>query len=113
MSKISVEEAKAIRIKANGDKLMETEGINGFARVWLNITNNHREHKQDILKVYNDYGNGIYVVCDAEESNVKAVEDYLQRLGLVVEYKEEVVIVMTEEVFDKSSECLDVELIDW
>ena len=111
--KINVEETKAVKIKANAGLIVDKEGIQGYAMMWLNLTNNQKANKQDILKIYNDYDNGIYVVCDAEEENVKATEDYLQRLGLVIEYKEEVVIVMPEEVFDNSDDCLDVELIDW
>ena len=109
--KIDVTETRAIKIKANGDKLMKNEGINEFARVWLNITNNQREHKQEILKVYNDYYNGIYMVVDSDEENVKAAEEYLKRLGLEIDFKEEVVVVQPWEVYNDDD--LDVELIEW
>jgi hypothetical protein len=109
--KIGVEETRAIKIKANAGLLVEQEGIQGYAMMWLNLTNNQKANKQSILKIYNDYDNGIYVVCDANEKNVEATQDYLQRLGLVIEYKEECVVVMPEEVF--SDDELDVELIDW
>lgn len=109
--KVEVTETRAIRIKANGDALMQNEGIDEFAKVWLNITNNQREHKREILKVYNDYYNGIYVVVDPDEQNVRAAEDYLKRLGLEVEYKEECIVIQPEEVF---YDCdLDTELINW
>ena len=109
--KLDVTETRAIKIKANADKLMDNEGINEFARVWLNVTNNQREHKQEILKVYNDYYNGIYVVVDPNEDNVRATEDYLRRLGLEIDFKEEVIVVQPDEVFNDDD--LDVELIEW
>lgn len=109
--KLDVTETRAIKIKANGDELMKNEGLNEFARVWLHITNNQREHKQEILKVYNDYYNGIYVVVDPDEDNVRAAEDYLRRLGLEIDFKEEVVVVQPWEVFNDDD--LDVELIEW
>ena len=111
--KINVEELKAVRIKANAGLIVDKDGIEGYAMMWLNLTNNQKNNKKDILKIYNDYDNGIYVVCDAEEENVKAVEDYLQRLGLVIEYKDDVLAILPEEVFDESDDCLDTELIDW
>ena len=109
--KIGVEETRATKIKANAGNLVKEEGIQGYAMMWLNLTNNQKAHKQEILKIYNDYDNGIYVVCNANEKNVEATQDYLQRLGLVIEYKEECVVVMPEEVFNDDD--LDVELIDW
>lgn len=109
--KIGVEETRATKIKANASILVNEEGIAGYAMMWLNLTNNQKNNKQAILKIYNDYDNGIYVICDSHEANVKATEDYLQRLGLVIEYKEECVVVMPEEVFNDDD--LDVELIDW
>lgn len=109
--KVNVVETRAVRIKANGDTLMQNEGIDEFAKVWLHITNNQREHKREILKVYNDYYNGIYVVVDPDEQNVRAAEDYLKRLGLEIEYKEECIVIQPEEVFNDDD--LDTELIDW
>ena len=108
---ISVEETRAIKIKANAGLIADKEGEQGYAMMWLNLTNNRREHKQSILKIYNDSDNGIYVVCDAHEANVKAVESYLVRLGLVIEYKDEVAAIMPEEVFNDDD--LKTELIDW
>ena len=109
--KINVEETKAIKIKANAGLIVEKEGIEGYAMMWLNLTNNQRANKQDILKISNDYDNGIYVICNSNEKNVKSVEEYLQKLGLVIEYKEECVVVMPEEVFNDDD--LDVECIGW
>lgn len=109
--KLDVMETRAVRIKANADVLARDEGTMGYALMWLNLTNNQRANKKDLLKIYNDYYNGIYVVCDPDEDNVKEVEDYLKRLGLEIEYKEECVIVQPEEVFNDDD--LDVELIEW
>ena len=109
--KISVEETKATRIKATADQLVKREGIQGYAMMWLNLTNNQKTYKNNILKIYNDYDNGIYVVCNAEEKNVNATIDYLQQLGLLIEDKEEVIIVTPDEIF--SDDDLDVELVGW
>lgn len=109
--RIRAEKTVAVRIKANAGAIVEKEGMQGYAMMWLNLTNNQKENKQDLLKIYNDYDNGIYVVCDADEENVKATEDYLHRLGLVTESKENVIVVRTEEIYDNSNDCLDVELI--
>ena len=109
--KIDVTETRAIKIKANADKLVKDEGTEGYALMWLNLTNNQREHKQELLKIYNDYYNGVYVVCAPDEGNVRATEDYLRRLGLEIEHKEEVVVVQPWEVYNDDD--LDVELIEW
>ena len=109
--KLEVTETRAIKIKANADQLVKDEGTQGYALMWLNLTNNQRENSKALLKVYNDYYNGVYVVCDPDEDNVSAAEDYLRRLGLEVEYKEECVVIMPDEVFNDDD--LDVELIDW
>lgn len=109
--KIDAEEMRGIRIKANADSLVEKEGVKGYAMMWLNLTNNQKANKKSIWKVYNDYDNGVYVVCDAESDNVEAVIDYLERLGLVIEYKAEIVAVMPDEVI--RDDDMDTELIDW
>lgn len=109
--KIDVTETRGIKIKANADKLVKDEGTEGYALMWLNLTNNQREHKQELLKIYNDYYNGVYVICEPDEDNVKATEDYLRRLGLEIDFKEECVIVQPWEVFNDDD--LDVELIEW
>lgn len=108
--KIDVMETRAIKITANADQLVYDEGTMGYALAWLNLINNQRVNKKEILKVYNCYDNDIYVVCESSESNVKAVEDYLQRLGFEIKRKEEVIIVQPEEVYNEE---YDTELIDW
>lgn len=107
--KINVVETSAIKIKVNADKLVKDEGTQGYALMWLNLTNNQRENHNEILKIRNDYYNGIYVVVDP--GSVEAIEDYLRRLGLEIEHKEECVIVQPDEVFNDDD--LDVELIEW
>ena len=59
----------------------------------------------------NDYDNGIYVICDPDEDNIRYVDDYLKRLGLEIVYKEDCVVVQPDEVFNDDD--LDVALIDW
>lgn len=109
--KVEVTETRAIKIIANADKLVKEEGTEGYALMWLNLTNNQRVNSQKLLKIYNDYYNGIYVVVDPDKDNVKDAEDYLRRLGLEVERKEECVVVQPNEVFNDDD--LDVELIEW
>ena len=109
--KIYAEEMRGIRIKAVAGLIVEKEGIKGYAMMWLNLTNNQKANKKSIWKIYNDYDNGVYVVCDAENDNVEAVTDYLKRLGLVIEYKTEIVAVMPDEII--RDDDMDTELIDW
>lgn len=109
--KIDVEEARAIRIKADATKIIEKEGIDGYAKVWLAITNTVRDNKKnDLFKTYNDYGNGIYIVCADDEYIVKSTKNYLESLGLEVMEEEEIATVAPEEVFNDD---LEVELIEW
>lgn len=109
--KLDVTETQAIKIKANADILVKNEGTEGYAMMWLHLTNNQREHKRELLKIYNDYYNGVYVVVDPDEDNVREAEDYLKRLGLDIEYKEKCIVVQPDEVF--RDDDLDVELIEW
>ena len=109
--KIDVEERKATKIKANAGLIVANKGIEGYAMMWLNLTNNSRVNKKAILKIYNDDDNGIYVICENTAGNVEATEDYLQRMGLVIEYKEEVVVVQPDEVFNDDD--LEVVLVQW
>ena len=109
--KLEVTETRAMKIKANADRLVKDEGTQGYALMWLNLTNNQKINKRDLLKIYNDYHNGIYVICNPDEDNVDATEYYLKRLGLEIEYKEECVAVQPDEVFNDDD--LDVELIEW
>lgn len=108
--KLEAETQSALKIKADASAVVAKEGMQGYAVAWLHLTNNQKAHKKEILKIYNDYDNGIYVICDDNEDNVRAVEDYLKNLGLVIESREKVVAVLPTEVFDDD---LDTELIDW
>ena len=107
--KINATEEYAVRIIADATELVKKDGIEGYAMMWLNLTNNQRENRQDILKIYNDSGNKIYIVCNEEEENVVSVKDYLKRLGLVIELEEKVVSVMTEGII--RDDDLEVEII--
>ena len=107
--KINATEEYAVRIIADATELVKKSGVEGYAMMWLNLTNNQRENRQDILKIYNDSGNKIYIVCNEEEENVVSVKDYLKRLGLVIELEEKVVSVMTEGII--RDDDLEVEII--
>ena len=107
--KIDVEETRATKIKANAGLIVEKEGVQGYAMVWLALTNTQRANSNGILKIRNDANNGIYVVC--KNATVKAVEEHLQKLGLVIEYKEEVVVLQPDEVFNDDD--LEVVLVEW
>lgn len=107
---IKATEFNAVRVKADGSELIKTEGIEGFAKVWLALTNNKREYPQQILRIYNDYDNGVYVICDNDEANVANVEEYLTKLGLVVKEIEDIKVVQPEEVYYDE---IETELIDW
>lgn len=106
--KIDVEETRATRIKANAGLIVKEEGVEGYAMAWLNLTNNQRANSSTILKIYNDADNGIYVIC--KTAAAANIENYLQNLGLVIEYKEEVAVLQPDEVFNDD---LDVELVEW
>lgn len=106
--KIEAIEEYAVRIVADATELVERDGVEGYALMWLNLTNNQRENKQDILKIYNDSGNNIYVVCNEEKENVENVKDYLKRLGLTILSIEKIVAVQPEDVF--RDDDLEVEI---
>lgn len=97
--KIEAIEEYAIRIIADATELVKKEGVQGYAMMWLNLTNNQRENRQNILKVYNDSTNKIYVVCEEDDENIEQVKDYLKRIGLAIIEEEKVVSITPEEVF--------------
>lgn len=56
------------------------ENIEDYAKSFLAIYNNVKNDK-DLLKMYNDYGNNVYVVC---EENVRDVAvQFLEQFGEV------------------------------
>lgn len=76
MFKIPYEKREAVRIKVeiNGD-------VGEYAKSFLAIYNNVKT-SQELLKMYNDYGNYVYVICekDAKEAAAK----FLRQFGEIV-----------------------------
>lgn len=107
--KINATEEYAVRIIADATELVKKSGVEGYAMMWLNLTNNQRENKQDILKIYNDSSNKVYVVCNEEEENVENVKDYMKNLGLTIELEEKIVSVTTDGII--RDDDLEVEII--
>lgn len=108
--KLDVMETTATRIKADATQLVNKEGVDGYARAWLKLTNTVKDNKKDLFKLYNDYDNGIYITCAEDYHIVKATKEYLENLGLEIVAEETVLIVQPEEVFNDD---MDVELINW
>ena len=93
--RINYEKRDAVRIK------VEMRGdIGEYAKNFLTIYNNVKNDK-DLLKMYNDYGNGVYVVC---ETTVKdAAVEFLKQFGE---------IVRVENVEVVQAFCLDYDYLD-
>lgn len=106
--KFVTEEQKAIRFAVEMEGNVETYAMN-----FLKIYNNVREDR-DLLKVYNNSGNTVYVVCKPEVAD--ACKDWLEWFGTVSEPQEVIGIQpclddyrLTETDWDKldRSEILD------
>lgn len=59
----------------------QTNETTGYALSWLHLTNNAREFPHVFYDFSNNSGNGIDVVCSADES--ENVKEYLSELGFV------------------------------
>ena len=73
---VELEKTEAVRIKVamNGD-------ITEYAKNFLAIYNNYKSNSE-LLKVYNDYDNGVFLVC--AKSAQQAAIDFLEQFGQVV-----------------------------
>lgn len=101
--KFEYEKRKASRIKVaiNGD-------INKYSKSFLSIYNNVKNDK-DLLKMYNDYGDNIYVVCEKDVE--KAAVQFLEQFGNVVSVEE--VEVVQPICYDyKYNDDYDTEFLD-
>jgi hypothetical protein len=70
------EKREALRIKVEllGDI---DEYAKSFLAIYNNVKNDH-----DLLKMYNDYGNNVYVVCEKNVEN--AAIEFLEQFGNIV-----------------------------
>lgn len=80
MIKFATEQVEAIRIE-----IELTGDLQRKALSWLNICNNVRDDS-DLLKVYNNSGDGVFVICKKDVAD--AVKDWLENFGRIVEVEE-------------------------
>lgn len=101
---IKYETMNAVRIGVNVEGTTEQ-----YAVAFLAIYNNVKEYSE-LLKMYNDYNNGIYLVCETEAQNdtirflkqfgeittitpVKAIQPYVNNRDYSGEYEIEILNV--------------------
>lgn len=100
--KLSCQKRKALRFK------VEIVGnIDEYARSFLAIYNNVK-NDQDLLKMYNDYDNNVYVVCETHVRD--AATDFLDQFGNIVTV-EDVEIVQPIGYDYEYSDELDTEFL--
>lgn len=100
--KFDYEREKAVRIK-----VILTGNIEKYATSFLAIYNNAKNDKQ-LLKVYNDYDDGVYVVC--ETSVRDAAVKFLEQFGEIVRI-ETVEVVRTHASGYEYSDDFDLEFL--
>ena len=108
--KLQVEREIGYRIQVN-----LPDNIDEYAKSFLKIFNNVKSHRE-LLKMYNDYDNGVYVIV-REETKDDAVE-WLKAFGEVVEVEEIVLYVpymeykskLYNEIFDTDDD-IDYEFV--
>jgi hypothetical protein len=76
MMRIQCEKRDALRLKVELSR-----NIDEYARSFLAIYNNVKNDR-DLLKMYNDYANNVYVVCEKNVRN--AAIEFLEQFGSVV-----------------------------
>ena len=102
MIKFEYEKRKAIRIK------VELSGnIDEYAKSFLSIYNNVKNDK-DLLKIYNNYDNGVYVVCEKDVQD--AAVRFLEQFGEIMKI-EEVEVVQPLCLDYKYNDKLDTEFL--
>ena len=93
--------ATRIKVELSGD-------IDEYARSFLAIYNNVK-NDSDLLKVYNNYGNGVYVVCETEVKD--AVIQFLEQFGQVVSV--EAIEIIQPQCYDyEYRDDMDTEFLD-
>lgn len=103
--KLTTEIRTATKITANADNLVKENSITEYALMWLKLTNTARENSNEFLKIYNNYYDDIYIIC--ENNSAKAIKDYLVDLGLKITDEEKVVILEPEIIFPDVIDCSD------
>jgi hypothetical protein len=100
--KVQYETKPAIRLK-----VQMSDNIADYAKDFLAIYNNVKSNSE-LLKMYNDYGNCVYLVC---EPNVqKTAKDFLSQFGEIVEIENVLAIIP---IFDIDTTVdIPVEIID-
>lgn len=100
---IEFEKTTAVRIKVNVEGTIEQ-----YATAFLAIYNNVKSSSK-LLKMYNNYSNGIYLVCEANEKD-NAI-DFLEQFGEITNVDTVKVIQPYLNNYDYSEEIeiLDVE----
>ena len=76
MFEFKYEKREAVRVKVGMSK-----NIDEYARGFLAIYNNVK-NSQELLKMYNDYGDNVYVICEKDAQ--KATEEFLRQFGEVL-----------------------------
>ena len=108
--KFTTDKKHAIRFKVEMKGDVQTYALN-----WLKICNTVKSERE-LLKAYNDYDNGVYVIC--EKSVAEATKDWLEWFGEVDEGREILCLVpviddmaLTEKEWDAlaDAEMLPVE----
>lgn len=78
--KLPYEKRRALRFK------VEIAGnIDDYARSFLAIYNNVKNDK-DLLKMYNDYGDNVYVICECHVR--EAATEFLDQFGNILSVEE-------------------------
>lgn len=73
---VELEKTEAVRIK-----VAMYGGVPEYAKNFLAIYNNYKTNSE-LLKVYNDYDNGVFLVCT--KSVQDAAVEFLQQFGTIV-----------------------------
>jgi hypothetical protein len=94
------EEDVALRLKVE-----ITGDMNDYAKAFLAIYNNVKSDK-DLHKMYNDYGNGIYLVCTPEVGD--AAKEFLSQFGDVTRIEQVKLMTPYVECYDYPDD-VDVE----
>ena len=101
--KLECEKREAIRFK------VELQGdVHEYARSFLAIYNNVKNDR-DLLKMYNDYDNNIYVIC--ENGVREAVAEFLDQFGQIISI-ETVEIVQPNGIDYDYREDMDTEFLE-
>ena len=108
---LQVEKEIGYRIQVN-----LPDNIDEYAKNFLKIYNNVKSHRE-LLKMYNDYDNGVYLIVRAEDKDQTV--DWLKWFGEIVDVEEIVLYVpyleykskLYKQIFDYDDD-IDYEFVD-